>query len=101
MGKRDKEWAKEARRALVAELGGSCAWCETTEELTFDCIIPTGDAHHRGSTDQRMRFYIREHREQKNIQLLCHKCNSAKGDSITNDYVPEMNWEHCGAFQPF
>ena len=101
MSAQSKAWARKARASLMAELGGACAWCETNEELTFDCIVPTGDDHHRGSTDQRMCFYRREHRERHNVQILCHKCNSTKGANVDNFYAPEMNWEHCGELQPF
>lgn len=45
--------------------------------LTFDCIIPMGHDHHRGSTDQRMAFYLKQH-ALKNIQLLCEKHNAQK-----------------------
>ena len=95
-----KEWARKARAALMAELGGRCVWCNDTEELTFDCIMPRGDGHHRGSTDQRMCFYRKEHREHRNVQVLCHRCNSRKADSVTN-WVPAMDWEHMGEIQPF
>lgn len=78
-------------------LGNRCAWCEDTEKLTFDCIIPRGDGHHRGSTDQRMCFYRKEHRDHDNVQILCHRCNSRKADSVTNSApCPEMDWEQIG-----
>lgn len=46
-------------------------------QITFDCIIPQGDKHHRGSTDQRMSFYIKQIKL-NNIQLLCEKHNAQK-----------------------
>ncbi|MFO1487976.1 MAG: hypothetical protein U1F65_05825 [Verrucomicrobiota bacterium] len=101
MSKATKEWARKARRELLAELGAWCHWCHTTENLTFDCIIPTGDDHHRGSTDQRMSFYRREHREHNNVQVLCHNCNSRKGDDVIRFIKSELNWEHPGELAPF
>jgi hypothetical protein len=53
--------------------------CGTSEALTFDCIVPQGDSHHRGSTDQRICFYRSEMRL-GNVQLLCLSCNCLKAD---------------------
>ncbi len=100
MGKAAKEWARRARANLMQELGALCKWCGTTEDLTFDCIIPTGDAHHRGSTDQRMCFYRIQHRDWQNVQVLCASCNAKKSDSVS-EVRPEMNWQHLGVLQPF
>ncbi len=97
MGAYQKEWARRKRAELMAELGNRCAWCGEIEGLTFDCIVPTGHNHHRGSTDQRMCFYRKQHAA-GNVQILCHSCNSSKGDSVTNTNEPEMNWEQLGQF---
>jgi len=80
MGKKIKKWAKKARVILMQELSPVCKLCGETNstKLTFDCIIPQGDIHHRGSTDQRIMFYRRQHKEHKNIQVLCRSCNSSK-----------------------
>lgn len=80
MSKRNKEWAKRARAALLDLLGGKCAYCGATEQLTFDCIEHQGHDHHARSTDQRMNFYRRQHYERGNIQILCLSCNGMKGD---------------------
>lgn len=77
MAKWHKQWAKKARSGLLDALGRVCVRCGATENLTFDCKVPTGDDHHKGSTDQRMTFYLREH-EKGNVQVLCHPCNSSK-----------------------
>lgn len=81
MAKRQKEWARKARQALLVELGGRCAICGTDQKLTFDCIIPQGDDHHKKDTSARMSFYWRQHRE-GNAQILCEGCNGRKGDQI-------------------
>lgn len=87
MSARAKIWAVKARANLLAMLGGRCAECGTDEALTFDCIMPQGDGHHRGSTDQRMTFYRRQHFEFSNVQVLCASCNARKGSEIPDDVV--------------
>lgn len=100
MGKADKRWAIRKRAELLEALGAVCCWCGSLENLTFDCISPRGDGHHKGSTDQRMRFYLREH-ENDNVQVLCGSCNARKGDdAIDFRPLPEMNWEHVAPFPP-
>jgi hypothetical protein len=79
MSKRVKSWARARRARLLYILGGRCAACGTDEQLTFDCIDPMGDSHHRGSTDQRVSFYTRQMRA-GNVQVLCQHCNSLKAD---------------------
>lgn len=99
MSARVKEWARRARAKLMSTLGNQCAWCGNSEKLTFDCIYPLGDQHHRMSTDQRMSFYHGQHKA-GNLQILCASCNAKKSDTVTE--VPgEMNWEHLGELQPF
>jgi len=84
MSKYDKQRAKIRRKMLLRILGPVCARCHTTEDLTFDCITPQGDEHHSKDTASRMRFYFRQfHRD--NVQVLCQKCNSWKGD-LTIDF---------------
>lgn len=78
MGMRQKEWARAKRAELLAALGGCCAECGTTENLTFDCIQDQGDAHHKFDTSARMSFYRRQH-ALGNLQILCHFHNSVKG----------------------
>lgn len=77
-------------------LGPICACCGVTENLTFDTIRPTGDKHHKGSTDQRMIHYRYQHFEHGNVQVLCDSCNARKGDAEI-DYRKE-NLELAGLF---
>jgi hypothetical protein len=77
MGKRQKEWARQARFRLQFLLGGQCRKCGSVETLCFDCIEPRGDFHHRLDTSARMSFYHREHKA-GNLQLLCAECNGIK-----------------------
>ena len=110
MSKSVKKWAIKARRELMDKLGPKCAWCGLTEEeaeddgtyLTFDCIVPVGNDHHKGSTDQRMVFYRKQHFEHDNVQVLCLSCNGMKQDSCVDfRTVPELNWSHLGDLTPF
>jgi len=73
-------WNNARRERLLRQLGGKCARCGTTENLTFDCIRPTGDRHHRMSSVQRMSYYLRQAR-MGNLQVLCHYHNTLKGDA--------------------
>jgi len=68
-------------------LGGKCAVCGTTSCLTFDCIVPKGDAHHRMGSLARVGFYRAQMRA-GNLQLLCFACNVAKGASPQPCYLP-------------
>lgn len=77
MAKRQREWARRKRTELLAQLGGRCARCGTTDNLEFDCIIPQGDAHHKKEWSARMSFY-RAQAKAGNIQVLCSGCNNLK-----------------------
>lgn len=90
MAKRQKVWAAKARDALMAKLGGKCVKCGTADNLTFDCIMPQGDTHHKMSFDRRMSFYRAQDRE-GNLQLLCKPHNGAKGDSIESAALDNPN----------
>jgi 5-methylcytosine-specific restriction endonuclease McrA len=77
MSKRQKLWAAKVRETLRIRLGWICRECGETSGLEFDCITPTGHAHHRLSTDQRATFYRRQ-MAVGNLQLLCADCHQAK-----------------------
>ena len=66
------------KAALVAQLGGKCAECGTSDDLTFDHLFPR-DWHPRSvHATKRLRIYAEEAAAGK-IQLLCGTCNSRKG----------------------
>jgi len=81
MAARQKDWARRAKAALMELLGGKCVKCGTTEDLTFDCIIPRGDEHHKYDTSARICFYRRQHYEHQNVQILCRPHNEEKPDN--------------------
>jgi hypothetical protein len=84
---RQVAWKNRRRAWMMKVLGGRCLWCGTRENLTFDCIVATGDAHHRMSSVQRMCYYNRQFRL-GNLQVLCHYCNSAKAARDQERYRP-------------
>ena len=87
MSARIKSWARRARVRLLIVLGNRCVHCGATSCLTFDCIKPMGDAHHRMSTDQRMCYYHKQARA-GNLQILCADCNTRKSARENPAYIP-------------
>lgn len=90
MSKRHKAWARAQRAILLEQLGGKCVECGTTENLTFDCIEPQGDRHHKLDTSARMSFYRRQ-LWLNNLQVLCQKHNSKKA-AREPDYGDNLPW---------
>lgn len=74
------------RKALMLALGEVCSVCETKENLTFDCIVPTGHQHHRMSSVARAYYYQGQFR-MGNLQVLCATCNRKKSDNPQPRYV--------------
>ena len=88
MARRHRIWAARSRASMTLALGGCCVLCQRRDELTFDCISPMGNGHHRGSAPQRISFY-RAQMRCGNVQLLCARCNSLKSD------LPADIWFHA------
>lgn len=86
MSQRQTEWARRKREEMIAVLGGRCVDCGTTACLTFDCIVPTGNAHHKLSSSQRVSYYVRQLRL-GNLTVRCSLCNSKKGAKILPRYL--------------
>lgn len=85
--KRAMQKATHDHRALIALLGGKCAWCEAT---WADCPLQIDhmDGRHpwedNGTMrnkrwDVRVKKYWREFREGVRLQVLCKDCNSKDG----------------------
>lgn len=77
MARRQVDWARRARAKLIAELGGRCTVCGTTEALELDCIDPQGHRHHRLGVTWRICFYRAQARA-GNLQVLCAHHNNVK-----------------------
>lgn len=86
---RQVEWAKRERARLIGLLGGKCVDCGTDQCLTFDCIKPTGDQHHKLSSVQRMCYYRGQFRN-GNLTVRCSACNSKKGSKPAPRYLPNF-----------
>ncbi|MBU6328006.1 MAG: HNH endonuclease, partial [Verrucomicrobia bacterium] len=59
--------SKETRNAVWIRDGGQCVECGSCDYIEFDHIIPVA----KGGSNTL-----------NNIQLLCRRCNGAKGDRI-------------------
>lgn len=84
MPQKMKVWRHNARKRLLAELGGVCRGCgrdENEVKLTFDHIrelTPEQDSHRaRIGSNQRLVMYRREAAEGL-LQILCQKCQHHK-----------------------
>lgn len=80
------KWARRKRIELALALGGRCRKCGATDDLTFDCIKPKDEGHHKLSSVNRMTFYAREARA-GNLALLCNLCNVAKSNKPAEVYA--------------
>lgn len=91
MALRQREWARKKRLELRCLLGLKCKHCGSKDyrTLEFDLIVLTDKKDKNGITfhhksmewSWRMSFY-RQQLNMKNLQLLCSKYNSAKGNKI-------------------
>lgn len=68
------------RNELIKSLGGVCAYCGTTKNLTFDHIYGRDWDVRSVHGEKRLRIY-RIEATSGLIQLLCLSCNSRKGYS--------------------
>lgn len=81
MGKRQKEWASRVRNSIFNVLGRLCVKCGCDTNLEFDVIVPFNNDHHNYDWSKRMTFYRRQ-LKLNNLQVLCNKCNSKKGNQL-------------------
>ena len=83
MAKRQREWAKRARLALIEALGAWCRECNSTgaegePPLTIHHINGSPWEHARVETSWRISIYRREAKEGL-LTVLCMACNSRDG----------------------
>ena len=62
----DYKWRKLSKQ--LRAIHPFCKQCKSTKDLTVDHIVPLVDLH------PDLRYEI------SNLQVLCRKCNSSKGD---------------------
>lgn len=86
MAKWHKDNARRRRTLWLSIFGDECVACGKKDELTFDCIVSCGDAHHKYDSAKRMQFYEQQIAK-RNIQILCHKCNSQKKDMDNDEFL--------------
>jgi hypothetical protein len=77
--------ARKIRDDLRAKLGGVCAKCGTTQNLSFDLEKPNGVKHHGEMSWLHRMIYYRRQFEAGNLQLLCTFHNSQKRDKAGDD----------------
>lgn len=90
MGVYQREWAKKARRALIVQLGGRCAYCglDCIEDLQIDHKQPRRWNIRKVDQSMRVSIYRREAKEGK-LQPLCLFCNVAKRNGLLRQSVIE------------
>jgi 5-methylcytosine-specific restriction endonuclease McrA len=100
MAKRQREWAKRARRVLLRELGGKCLDCGNEEEsdLEFDHIEPATWDRSKVEFSARISRYRREAKEGK-LAVRCRSCNASKRDN--NGAQTRMSEVVNGKGEPF
>lgn len=67
----------ETLRKKIQKQGGQCAKCPAVNNITVDHIIPRHFLEILGFNDS--------YKDADNLQLLCKKCNTMKGNSL--DYT--------------
>jgi 5-methylcytosine-specific restriction endonuclease McrA len=70
------------RQALIAEMGGRCTLCGSTEDLEFDhWPAPAPCSLSRFNSTHRLAHY-RNCWKAGGLRLLCRACNASQGNPI-------------------
>jgi 5-methylcytosine-specific restriction endonuclease McrA len=69
---------------LMAKQGGKCAHCAQAVQVT------TQEVDHQGTVDHIVPISRGGINEPSNWQLLCRKCNQAKGNMLPEECQTEM-----------
>lgn len=83
--RRTRTQAGRLRRALIARMGGECAECGATTDLTFHHPFgrPWKPSEHNAR--HRLRLYEAD-LAAGNLELLCNSCNSHDGAANAEKY---------------
>ena len=75
-----KKYIERERLVAIKKYGGKCACCGETEVkfLSFDHINGGGNKHRKLIGGKVVRW-LKRNNYPKDIQILCHNCNLAKG----------------------
>lgn len=79
-----ERWADKKRKWLIEKLGGKRVLCDSTYLLEFDHLKPRTWQTRDMNRARRMKLYIEEAAKGL-IQLLCKKCNGAKGQPLPDE----------------
>lgn len=76
-----KKSRDKAREDVLGYYGGECACCKETiqEFLAMDHINNDGYKHRKNVKSNSFYIWIRKNKYPKDLQILCHNCNLAKG----------------------
>ncbi len=80
-GPRNARYARKWHAAMIATLGGRCAWCRRTDRLELDHIAgrswePRALSWHRRITRYRAELAAGP------LQVPCRSCNALKGVTV-------------------
>lgn len=82
---RNRRNREKRRQRIIDFLGGKCAGCGTTFDLTFDHTNGRDWDVRAVHSWTRLRIYEQEAKDGK-LQLLCLTCNSRKGKPQDDTY---------------
>lgn len=77
----NREYRNKRRKQVIEAYGGKCACCGEKEIkfLAYDHVNNDGKDHRKVISAQLLTGWIIRNNYPKNIQILCHNCNLAKG----------------------
>ena len=76
-----REAVKKLRLQVIEHYGGKCACCGETEInfLALDHINGGGSQHRKSLKQKSLYRWVVNNKYPKDLQILCHNCNMAKG----------------------
>lgn len=87
MARRQRQWAIRARLALVADLGGVCVDCGSTDSLQIDHIGPRTWSLRKYDPSGRVSRYRKEYALGL-LTVRCLTCNTSRGKPVLSAEDP-------------